>query len=139
MFYKKNYQSSGEILCMHCKKKIPLKAVGTRNRNHCPLCLWSQHVDEKIGDRKSNCLSLMKPIGLTSKKEDGEIMIVHQCTNCGKFSKNRIAGDDNDNSIIQLLESSSLLERSVMEKLNNAGISLFHDRQLVEEALWGKK
>ena len=30
-------------------------------------------------------------------------MIVHKCLNCGKISPNRIAGDDNTDSIIALL------------------------------------
>ena len=43
----------------------------------------------------------MKPIGLTFKK-DGELMIVHKCLNCGKISRNRIAGDDNPYAIVPL-------------------------------------
>jgi len=43
----------------------------------------------------------MKPVGLTFKK-DGEIMIVHQCLNCNKISRNRIAGDDNTYAITSL-------------------------------------
>jgi hypothetical protein len=60
-------------------------------------------VDESIGDRKSECHGSMKPVGLTTKK-DGEIMIVHRCEKCGKVSNNRIAGDDNTDTILALAD-----------------------------------
>lgn len=46
----------------------------------------------------------MKPVGL-SCKPNGELMIVHQCLNCGKISPNRIAGDDNPQVIVSLLNN----------------------------------
>jgi uncharacterized Zn finger protein len=54
----------------------------------------------------------MKPIGLTFKK-DGEIMIVHRCLNCGKISPNRIAGDDNSDSILALLDKQQPVKTKV--------------------------
>lgn len=56
----------------------------------------------------------MQPIGLTFKdrkynpftqKTSGELMIAHLCLKCGKVSYNRIAGDDNEYSILSLLDS----------------------------------
>lgn len=70
-----------------------LTAPGTKNRNHCPFCLYSLHVDIKTGDRVAQCKGLMKPIAKTLKK-DGEEVIVHKCLKCGQLRKNRIAGDD---------------------------------------------
>ncbi len=84
---------------------------GVNNRNHCPRCLWSRHVDEvKAGDRKSVCRSRMQPIGLTVKQTQkrygqtaqGELMLIHRCTGCGKISINRIAADDDAARIYQL-------------------------------------
>jgi DNA-directed RNA polymerase subunit RPC12/RpoP len=102
------------FVCLNCKKEVNIKAIGTKNRNHCSCCLWSLHVDEKIsGDRKSNCHGLMEPVGLTfkdegvdkyGKKRTGEIMVIHRCVLCGKVSKNRIAGDDNPKTILELSE-----------------------------------
>ena len=69
------------------------KAPGTRNRNHCPFCLCSSHVDVSVGDRQSTCRGVMHPIGKLYKK-DGEEMLVHKCEKCGFIRKNRIAGDD---------------------------------------------
>lgn len=107
------------IKCIHCKKEIPFNEdIGTKNRNHCPFCLYSKHLDENIpGDRKSNCKFEMKPICLTFKNEgidkygkkiQGEIMVVHECCNpnCKKISINRIAGDDDPNVILEVLDSS---------------------------------
>ena len=100
---------SEDFRCKHCRAEVPGTAIGTRQRNHCPICLYSLHVDESIGDRKSNCLGSMKPTGLTTKK-DGEIMIVHKCEKCGKISNNRIAGDDNTDTILALADDDTLAE-----------------------------
>lgn len=81
------------FLCSVCGKKVPYKAPGTKNRNHCPFCLWSLHVDNKPGDRSSGCKGLMQPVGKIIK-DDGEEVIVHKCTKCGDIRKNRVAGDD---------------------------------------------
>ena len=97
---------SEDFRCKHCKLEVPGTAIGTKQRNHCPICLYSLHVDESIGDRKSTCHGSMKPISLTSKK-DGEIMIVHKCEKCGKKSNNRIAGDDNTDAILALADDHS--------------------------------
>lgn len=100
---KKNYRrnESEDFRCRHCKKEVSGKAIGTKQRNHCPYCLYSLHVDEEIGDRRSACLGSMKPIGLTTKK-DGEIMIIHKCEKCNKVSNNRIAGDDSTEVILTI-------------------------------------
>ncbi|MEK7129489.1 MAG: RNHCP domain-containing protein, partial [Patescibacteria group bacterium] len=38
--------------CEHCGTSV----MGGRYNNHCPSCLWSKHVDDKIpGDRASDC------------------------------------------------------------------------------------
>ncbi len=62
--------ANGYFVCKNCGKKVKFEAIGTKNRNHCPFCLYSLHVDRKFaGDRASSCQGLMKPIGLTFKKE----------------------------------------------------------------------
>lgn len=98
-----------EFKCVNCYKQISFsKNIGTANRNHCPFCLWSLHVDLKIpGDRKSNCHGLMKPTALAFKK-DSEIMLVHECQKCGKVSINRIAGDDDPNEILKIEDSTEI-------------------------------
>jgi hypothetical protein len=56
----------------------------------------------------------MKPVGLTMKhgrnkyrlEKGGELMLVHQCTDCGTLSINRIASDDDPSRIDAVFESS---------------------------------
>ena len=84
---------SDHYICKNCKKEVSYKAPGTKNRNHCPYCLYSVHVDNSIGDRKSKCWGLMVPTGKMFKN-DGEEVLVHECQKCGLIRKNRIAGDD---------------------------------------------
>jgi len=66
---------------------------GTRNRNHCPECLWSRHVDNRTGDRLSVCGGLMEPIAVWAR-DGGEWALVHRCVKCGIVRVNRIAPDD---------------------------------------------
>ena len=127
---------SKDFRCKHCRKEVTGQAIGTKQRNHCPFCLYSLHVDEKVGDRKSNCRRPMMPIGLTMKK-DGEVMIVSKCTSCGKISANRIAGDDSENAILDLPNFSTDVETEI--QLRKCNISLTHDKEEVETQLFGKK
>ncbi|KKU30597.1 MAG: GTPase EngC2 [candidate division WWE3 bacterium GW2011_GWA1_46_21] len=81
------------FLCRNCGKTVPHAAWGTKNRNHCPGCLYSLHVDDKVGDRLSACNGLMEPMGKIVKP-NGEEVLVHKCLKCSEVRKNRIAGDD---------------------------------------------
>jgi DNA-directed RNA polymerase subunit RPC12/RpoP len=137
--------------CSHCSGSVPFSEfIGTEHRNHCPFCLWSKHVDlEKSGDRKSKCQAAMSAVGLTFKKEgrdkygqarQGEIMIIHRCTRCGKVSINRIAGDDNAQAILDLFEESKKLSPQEVKDLNKDGIQILteKDRQEINTQLFGK-
>lgn len=122
-----------EYKCGRCEKAFSDEAIGTKNRNHCPFCLWSKHVDEEIGDRASKCGGLMRPICFAEKK-DGEIMVIHECLSCGKISKNRIAGDDSEEKIIEIFEE-SLLNKEEVEK--KSGYKLFEDKDKFEKRMFG--
>jgi DNA-directed RNA polymerase subunit RPC12/RpoP len=124
--------------CAHCRREIPTQALGTKNRNHCPYCLWSRHVDEAVGDRKSKCLAAMRAVGLTLKTDGGELMVVHMCTQCPKISKNRIAGDDLDTALLDLLEESKALDNVARGLVSDQGIPLCQDAALVREQVYGK-
>ncbi len=87
------FRPSQGFVCRHCKSAVSAESYGTRQRNHCPYCLWSLHVDESPGDRSSACHSLMEPIGIWVKR-DGEWAIIHRCCACGVLRTNRVAGDD---------------------------------------------
>lgn len=79
--------------CGNCGEEV--KPQKGSCRNHCPQCLYSLHVDEEYpGDRASNCLALMKPIGVTQTGKKGWILL-HECTKCGVIIRNKMADDDN--------------------------------------------
>jgi hypothetical protein len=81
--------------CRHCRLDVPLDAPGTRHRNHCPSCLWSRHLDDRIpGDRAADCGGSMEPIAVCVRA-DGEWALIHRCGGCDAVRLNRIAGDDN--------------------------------------------
>jgi hypothetical protein len=86
---------TGEFRCKKCKTIVGAPISGGRHRNHCPLCLYSRHVDRSVpGDRASECRSMMRPVGLATRC-DGEQMLVHECLGCGAIRRNRVAADDN--------------------------------------------
>jgi hypothetical protein len=89
------------FVCGHCRQVVPGLAPGTEHRNHCPLCLWSKHVDIRTGDRRSGCQGLMEPIALWVRR-GGEWAIVHRCDECGVLRANRIAGDDDGLALMSL-------------------------------------
>ncbi|MST04461.1 MAG: RNHCP domain-containing protein [Candidatus Pacebacteria bacterium] len=49
-----------DFVCENCKTEVK----GNGYTNHCPVCLYSKHVDVDPGDRLSKCGGLMKPMGL---------------------------------------------------------------------------
>ena len=87
--------------CGNCRLDVPVEAVGTAHRNHCPNCLWSRHVDDSPGDRSAECGSLMEPIAITVRG-DGEWVLVHRCRGCDELHLNRTAGDDNPLILMRL-------------------------------------
>lgn len=142
---------NGDFYCCQCNQWVPFThSMGTKHRNHCIFCLWSKHVDDQIsGDRASKCQASMKPIGLTFKHEgvdkygrqrQGEIMIVHECTACGKISINRIAADDSPEAILSIFQQSLDLDRDKKKKLVQNGIHLIslEKQDVVMKQLFGK-
>ncbi len=80
--------------CGHCGVAVEPLGKGTY-RNHCPVCLWSKHVDDQgPGDRASLCQGLMKPTGVDHDGKRGWT-IIHVCEKCGKRIINKTAPDDN--------------------------------------------
>ena len=91
---RRSSQEEGSYRCRRCKLMVSVRAPGTQHRNHCPSCLWSIHVDQSPGDRRSDCRALMEPIAIWVQPR-GEWSLVHRCQGCGGLNSNRIAGDDN--------------------------------------------
>jgi len=99
--HDRNAHKKGGFTCIHCKFQIPYQSFGTNQRNHCPLCLWSRHVDERVGDRRCVCMQKMEPISIAAR-DDGEWSVVHKCTGCGQMRTNRVAGDDDELVLLAL-------------------------------------
>jgi len=112
-------QTFGDFRCTHCGYIVTSARwlSGVNNRNHCPYCLRSLHLDlYSSGDRLSACKAVMHPIALTTKRSHnkyshgpGELMLVHLCADCGDISINRIAADDDADTLLEIYHTSSVL------------------------------
>ena len=71
--------------CMQCGAAVG--PHGRTARDHCPVCLHSQHVDRVPGDRAADCGGLLVPV---SAERRGEDWILHyRCAACGESRRNR--------------------------------------------------
>jgi hypothetical protein len=124
--------------------------AGVKNRNHCPYCLWSRHVDLfEAGDRLAVCKARMQPIGLTLKRtrkkyglaQYGELMLIHQCEDCGRVSVNRSAADDDPALIFDIFKASFSLDTRVKTELAAHGINALSaaDGNIVHAQLFGRE
>jgi hypothetical protein len=98
------------------------------------------------GDRLSACKAEMRPIGLALKRTNkkygrrqGELMLVHQCVDCGKISINRIAADDIPSKVYDLYGSSMRLDAAACRQMEASGIALVspEDEEIVCARLFG--
>jgi hypothetical protein len=117
----KQEHTAGGFRCSHCKQFVIINDImGTVNRNHCNLCLWSKHVDVTKGDRRADCHGGMEPIGLTLKHEGkgkiGELMLIHVCSICNKLSINRLARDDLDYKVLEVFASSKVMPQKLHDE-----------------------
>ena len=93
---KKFTKTVEDFTCAHCGAAV----FGNGYTNHCPKCLWSRHVDDNPGDRKSTCGGMMEPISAISAR-DGYI-ITHKCEQCGKTIRQHTSPDDDIDAIIKI-------------------------------------
>lgn len=141
---RKREAHAGGFRCSHCKAWVIINEyIGTANRNHCSVCLWSKHVDEQKGDRKAVCHGGMQPIALTCKHDgygrQGELMLVHECAQCDKFSINRIARDDDENQLLAIFAASQTID-NLSKVMSEIGVDILdaNDEILVRTQLFGK-
>jgi hypothetical protein len=146
----------GDFRCLHCRQPVSATPIfsGVKNRNHCPYCLWSRHVDLCVaGDRLAACKEPMRPIGLTIKRTRnkygpeevktsvpaGELMLIHQCAACGKVSINRVAADDIPEMVLATFEDSLTLDAPTQALLAGSGVVPLRavDLPLVQRRLFG--
>jgi RNHCP domain len=88
--------------CLQCHRMVFPLPSGGQHRNHCPFCLHSRHVDKQHpGDRQSECGALMAPVGHFQRPSE-EYVLLHRCRSCGIERINRIAADDEFDSVLEL-------------------------------------
>lgn len=91
-FGKSSSRQESSFRCANCRAILSEDPLGSKHRNHCPLCLWSNHVDLNTpGDRRSTCCARMQPIALAFKNYE-----VNPFTGRG-------SGEFNDNSSMRAL------------------------------------
>jgi len=93
---KKFQRRRENFTCVHCG----FAAQGNGYTNHCPECLWSQHVDVNPGDRAARCRGSMEPVGFIIKR--GTYILIHRCTECGITKKNKAAKNDRFDALLRL-------------------------------------
>lgn len=95
---KKFEMKDEAFVCLKCGKNVEI--LGYTARDHCPMCLWSIHVDINPGDRLSECHGLLEPVGIEKYRDSYKIL--YRCEKCGYEHKNVMAIDDNMDHIIEL-------------------------------------
>jgi hypothetical protein len=148
----KGYQNdiNADFTCRHCGGYVSAARLlaGVGNRNHCPYCLWSRHLDLfNAGDRLADCKAPMRPIGLTLKRShnryaralNGELMLVHECTDCERISINRIAADDIPEQIHGIFRASLRKSTRFNQQIMENGICLLNEKHedIVCQQLFG--
>lgn len=144
-------QAEDGFACKHCGYFVSsaVDLAGVLNRNHCPYCLWSRHLDlYRAGDRMNACRGMMHPVGLSRKQtrkkytsaHPGELMLIHFCSDCAGVSINRLAADDDPEKVLQIFEHSLQLNRQVKTRLALEQIVLLNGmhRTQVERQLFGQ-
>lgn len=95
---KKFTMRDESFVCENCHNNVsPLNYTA---RDHCPICLYSKHVDIMPGDRNNPCKGLLEPIGIEKFKDTYKI--IYKCQKCKQQHKNIMAKDDNIEKIIEL-------------------------------------
>ncbi len=99
--YYKTHPCNETYTCRNCGRLVVPEGAGSEHRNHCPNCLYSLHVDNKSGDRESDCGGHMEPVAVWVRR-NGEWAIIHRCKMCGILRSNRIAADDNPMKLMSI-------------------------------------
>ncbi len=88
----------------------------------------------------------MKPIGLTIKRSKnkyqlsprGELMLIHECVQCKSLSINRIAADDDSDTVLSVFRSSLTHNHSVLYKQHGI-VTLSGDHiEIIHAQLYGQ-
>lgn len=105
-FFTENNIKDAHVIDTSCNTTFTCKVCGAvvpneEQRNHCPHCLTSIHVDKQPGDKQSLCKEIMDPIAVWVQ-ENGDIDLIHRCRACATIRANRIAADDNTTLLLSI-------------------------------------
>jgi transcription elongation factor Elf1 len=90
-----------DFTCEHCGHQVK----GSGFTNHCPVCLWSKHVDINPGDREEGCQGLMEPVAVERHKDGYRIRF--RCTRCGIERWNKAAPQDDFEMLLEIAKQSA--------------------------------
>jgi len=85
-----------DFVCGNCGTKVK----GSGYTNHCPVCLWSKHVDNSPGDRASTCQGLMQPVAVRVTRDGYDLL--HRCVVCKYEKWNMTSSEDHFELILKL-------------------------------------
>ena len=102
----KTFQRTEEdFTCENCSTHVE----GDGYTNHCPECLWSKHVDVFPGDREATCEGLMAPIEVL--QSGTSFVVLHKCLKCSYIKKNKLARNDNMETVITIFKDNAKNEK----------------------------
>ena len=90
-----------DFVCENCGQTV----LGSGFTNHCPVCLWSKHVDINPGDRAELCQGLMSPVVVQPHKDGYRIMF--RCIVCGLERWNKAAPEDDFDQLLRIAKQHS--------------------------------
>lgn len=93
---KRFIRTKENFVCEQCGVEV----LGNGYTNHCPVCLWSKHVDIFPGDRLSTCLGMMMPTSIFLNH--GVYTVEHTCVLCGHKKCNVTSKLDSFETILHL-------------------------------------
>jgi predicted RNA-binding Zn-ribbon protein involved in translation (DUF1610 family) len=94
---KKFVRNVEDFTCINCGARVK----GNGYTDHCPVCLYSVHVDINPGDRLCTCIGIMKPVS-ASLNRAGTFTIEYICTKCGVHKKVKASPKDNKEALMNL-------------------------------------
>ncbi|RVW02747.1 RNHCP domain-containing protein [Rhodococcus xishaensis] len=84
----------GTFTCTWCGLAVSTVTRDGVRRNHCPSCLYSQHVLDHVEGGGSDCHGRMPPIAIAMDRT-GAWMVIHRCMRCDELTSNHVCADDN--------------------------------------------
>jgi hypothetical protein len=85
---------TGSFACVRCGLTVSLLDPEGEPRDHCPSCLSSRHVLDRVGGGASGCGGRMVPISVAAPRGGGWALI-HRCRVCDEMSESAVSPDDN--------------------------------------------